>query len=414
MTSHVPTSLHGFCDASSHTYAAVIYIRTSCFDDSIRFTLLTARTKVAPLKAATISRLELSPALLLAETLQNVRDAMGLVDVPCYLWSDSAIVLYWLKKNPTTLKPFICNRVRRIQELTSPTRWHHIRSAQNPADCACRGITPEELLVHPLWWLGPKEKFIIYSINNDTLLSKDESEVIVSETRNTNKIITRLLRTIAIILRWLRRRRHLRKPVIVTQELDDALYTILSLEQEEHFSDEIRHLKSRSSLVSSSRILPLNPYLDENQILQVGGRIHKAELANDQRFSIILSKSTPLVKLLLQQAHKVTLHGGTQLMLAAHQGGLWEAAVKSAKHHLTRCVGTQVSWYSQLQTLTVKIEACLNTRPITPLYVDPEDKLALTPGDFLIRSPLLAVPEPDIQQIPSNRLKHWQWIRQLH
>ncbi|XP_054083410.1 uncharacterized protein LOC128920347 [Zeugodacus cucurbitae] len=99
---------------------------------------------------------------------------------------------------------------------------------------------------------------------------------------------------------------------------------------------------------------------------------------------------------------------------APHQGGIWEAAVKSAKHHLIRCVGTQVMWYSQLQTLAVRIEACLNSRPITPLYDDPEDKLALTPGDFLIGSPLLAVPEPDIQQVPSKRLKQWQWIRQLH
>ncbi|XP_054086711.1 uncharacterized protein LOC128921877 [Zeugodacus cucurbitae] len=93
MTPHVPTSLHGFCDASVHAYAAVIYTRTSCSNDSVRFTLLTARTKVAPLKAATIPRLELSAVLLLAETLQNVRDAMGLADVPYYLWSDSAIVL---------------------------------------------------------------------------------------------------------------------------------------------------------------------------------------------------------------------------------------------------------------------------------------------------------------------------------
>ncbi|XP_054085783.1 uncharacterized protein LOC128921654 [Zeugodacus cucurbitae] len=605
MTPHVPTSLHGFCDASVHAYAAVIYTRTSCSNDSIRFTLLTARTKVAPLKAATIPRLELSAALLLAETLQNVRDAMGLADVPYYLWSDSAIVLCWLKKNPITLKPFTCNRVRRIQELTSPARWHHIRSAQNPADCTSRGITPEELLVHPLWWHGPDETHMIYSTNNDTLLSKDESEVIVAETRNTNKMIvlvshplythrpngqtillterfstiTRLLGTIAIILRWLQRRRHLRQPVIVAQELDDALYTIIRLEQEEHFADEIRHLKSRSGLVSSSRILPLNPFLDENQILRVGGRIHKAELAHDSRFPIILPKATPLVKLLLQQAREVTLHGGTQLMLhtlrrrfwilsarqavksfihncvicrrhrgevltqqmaslpgqrvsaarpfisfgvdycgpftlrvgtkrsrtliktylamfvcmvtkaahievvddlsarafldaftrfisrrgpcrdlysdngtafvganrllkedlaawqsennqrfladtgthwhfitpsAPHQGGIWEAAVKSAKHHLIRCVGTQVMWYGQLQTLAVRIEACLNSRPITLLYDDPEDKLALTPGDFLIGSPLLAVPEPDIQQVPSNRLKQWQWIRQLH
>ncbi|XP_055919127.1 uncharacterized protein LOC129951106 [Eupeodes corollae] len=92
---------------------------------------------------------------------------------------------------------------------------------------------------------------------------------------------------------------------------------------------------------------------------------------------------------------------------ASHQGGLWEAAVKSAKHHLIGLVGSQSLWHHQLHTLAVRIEACLNSRPLVPLHDDPEDKLALTPGDFLIGAPLIAVPEPRIDDIPINRLKQW-------
>ncbi|XP_036345870.1 uncharacterized protein LOC118755131, partial [Rhagoletis pomonella] len=110
MIQRVQTTLHGFCDASSQAYAAVIYTKTVDVGDVAHISLLTARTKVAPLKGATIPRLELSAALLLAETIQNVRDSLGLMDAPYYLWSDSAIVLCWLKKHPTTLKPFISNR----------------------------------------------------------------------------------------------------------------------------------------------------------------------------------------------------------------------------------------------------------------------------------------------------------------
>ncbi|XP_036340882.1 uncharacterized protein LOC118750497 [Rhagoletis pomonella] len=83
---------------------------------------------------------------------------------------------------------------------------------------------------------------------------------------------------------------------------------------------------------------------------------------------------------------------------APHHGGLWEAAIKSAKHHLVRCVSAQTMWYSQMQTLATLVEACLNSRP---LHGDPEDKLALTPGDFLVGSLLLAVPGPDISQAPA-------------
>ncbi|XP_017470891.1 PREDICTED: uncharacterized protein LOC108362432 [Rhagoletis zephyria] len=122
MVPHAPTTLHGFCDASSHAYAAVIYTGTADADGTVRFSLLTARTKVAPLNGATIPRLGLSAALLLAETLRNVREALSLVEAPYFLLSDSAIVLCWLKKQHTTLKPFVSNRVRRIQELTSASR----------------------------------------------------------------------------------------------------------------------------------------------------------------------------------------------------------------------------------------------------------------------------------------------------
>lgn len=42
---------------------------------------------------------------------------------------------------------------------------------------------------------------------------------------------------------------------------------------------------------------------------------------------------------------------------APHQGGIWEAAVKSMKHHLRRVIGQQVFTFEQLMTLLVRIEA---------------------------------------------------------
>jgi hypothetical protein len=67
---------------------------------------------------------------------------------------------------------------------------------------------------------------------------------------------------------------------------------------------------------------------------------------------------------------------------APHMGGLWEAAVKSMKYHLKR--STQACNFTQdeITTLLCEIEACLNSRPLTPMSNDPNDFAVLTPGHF--------------------------------
>ena len=50
--------------------------------------------------------------------------------------------------------------------------------------------------------------------------------------------------------------------------------------------------------------------------------------------------------------------------------------------------------YEDFSTLTGQIEACLNSRPLSPLSTHPKDLAARTPGHFLIGSALTALPEP--------------------
>ncbi|XP_054259356.1 uncharacterized protein LOC128984099 [Macrosteles quadrilineatus] len=97
-----------------------------------------------------------------------------------------------------------------------------------------------------------------------------------------------------------------------------------------------------------------------------------------------------------------------------HQGGLWEAAVKSVKYHLRRVMGEHILTLLEFMTLTTQIEAILNSRPLTPLSNDPNDCSALTPGHFLIGSPLASIPEEDHADIPLTRLKRWHLVQALH
>ena len=96
-----------------------------------------------------------------------------------------------------------------------------------------------------------------------------------------------------------------------------------------------------------------------------------------------------------------------------HFGGLWEAAVKSFKHHFFRTVGDTLLTFEQLETFVIEIEAILNSRPLSPLSPDPNDLQPLTPGHFLIGGPLTSFPQVDLTALPINRLSAWQHAQQL-
>lgn len=95
---------------------------------------------------------------------------------------------------------------------------------------------------------------------------------------------------------------------------------------------------------------------------------------------------------------------------APHFGGLWESAVKSAKYHLTRVVRGIILTLSELQTLLCQIEACLNSRPLTPISSDPNDFEPITPSHFLIEGPMLFHPEPVFDETELTYLKRWKLV----
>lgn len=99
---------------------------------------------------------------------------------------------------------------------------------------------------------------------------------------------------------------------------------------------------------------------------------------------------------------------------APHFGGIWEAAVKSAKKHLLLVAKGVMMTFYETTTLLCRIEAVLNSWPLTPLSSDPSNFNALTAGHFLIGGSLQLPPEPaepDCTGIPQNRLRWFKLMQ---
>ncbi|XP_070075664.1 uncharacterized protein [Drosophila takahashii] len=148
--------LHGFSDASTKAYAAVVYSRVTNDDESISVSIVAAKTRVAPLKQPSLPRLELCAALLLSQLIRSITSGLRHKNITVFGWSDSSIVLSWLSYAPAQLKTFVGNRTSEILDSIPRSAWRHVDSKTNPADCASRGLMAADLIDFHLWWNGPQ------------------------------------------------------------------------------------------------------------------------------------------------------------------------------------------------------------------------------------------------------------------
>jgi len=154
---------HGFSDASNKAIAAVVYLRIK-IDGEIKISILAAKTKLVDPNKPNIPRYELDAAVLLARLMESVKTGYRLPVSKIIYWSDSSVVLHQLKKEAHKLKAYEAVRIDEIQETTKGN-WFHVKGEENPADVGSRGIDPDELKNHLLWWSGPpflKEEDIKY------------------------------------------------------------------------------------------------------------------------------------------------------------------------------------------------------------------------------------------------------------
>ncbi|GFT85210.1 integrase catalytic domain-containing protein [Trichonephila clavipes] len=439
--------IHGFADASERCYGAAVYCKSKTLKSETLVRLITSKSRVALIKSLTIPRLELCAAVLLAKLVKRVVAALQLETAELYLWSDSMIVLEWLRKEPMDLKTFVQNRVAKIQELYPNQLWRHVPSDQNPADLVSRGVDPDKLLQQNLWFNGPTFLSGDDDYPNRTINCREKLDEYNSELKNCvneqienfqsvlnihvndflndllnlcNNYIT-ILRVLSFIFRFVENLKGINKVAgpLTTKEFEKAETFLVKKVQEQEFSSDINHLKTvHIELVSDSTsqafIVALKRFMARR------GKCAKLFSDNGKNFVGASNEIKKLLEIVRKPDEKLANYlaaeGIEWKFIPARSpnfGGLWEAAIKSCKYHLKRVVNGINLTYEELLTVTVQIEGILNSRPLCPLSNNDDDFQVLTPAHFLINRSLNSLEEPNLTKCKESNLKKWQKITKI-
>lgn len=348
--------LHVFADASERAFGSCIYIRSKNKEQNVLCKLLTAKSRVAPLKQVTLPRLELCAAVLGAQLAQKVTESMNIDFDRVHFWSDSTITLCWIKGSPAKWKTYVANRVSEIQRLTEVERWHHVPSKDNPADLISRGLSVRDLISNRLWWEGPdwlnRHDFDIKSYDTELDSVEIPEQRIITNVAFINNwslferysSINKLKRVMVYILRFIFNATHVKERKIghlTCEELENSLGYLIKLSQQESFPNEYNQLKNGKALNKKSSLLNLNPFLDSKQLMRVGGRMQNSNSEYDKKHPIILCNKHKLTRLILREEHERLLHCGPTMLLSSIRQRFWPVhgrnLAKLVVHNCVKC-----------------------------------------------------------------------------
>ena len=354
--------LHCFADASLKAYGAVVFF---VLQNEVSF--VAAKSRVAPLKQLTLPRLELMAALVATRLTQFVLNTIELPDPSIFIWSDSQIVLHWVKSQKE-LPAFVRHRVTEIQSSLPTAVWKYCPTLENPADLLTRGITTEALMSSSLWQNGPAwlttpnnwPSFDQPNLPPLLVAAATASEFVPAEpdtpavgihcvvSLNRYSSLCKLLCVTAYVFRFIDNVRtepdHRNHGPVTAAEFTKVRLRWVKDVQHDMYKKEVANLKLVTREPRASRALlvrQLRLFLDESEMLHCGGRIHNAPVSNMTKFPYLLPSRHPFSRLIILDLHVTLHHSGVSATLTALRQTYWIPAarqyIRSILRHCVSC-----------------------------------------------------------------------------
>ncbi|XP_074648999.1 uncharacterized protein LOC141904317 [Tubulanus polymorphus] len=331
--------LHCFADASESGYGVATYMRTTDSQGNVSCMLVLGKSRVAPLKVTTIPRLELTAALTAVKlSLAIIRELDIKVDDLIY-WTDSKVVLGYLRNETARYRTFVANRVSAIREGSDISNWRYVNTELNPADDASRGFTIIDEQRENRWFNGPSflyESEENWPIDCEIIGTECDSEVkhcgVTSVTEESDAQPKQIVEAALIKLK-------VKRPSVKSLEI--ATEVLIRCQQRKYYSDEFESLKKdeKKRVKRCSPLHKFDTFIDESGILRVGGRTSRASVPFEARHPIILPKLSHLSRLLIRETHADMGHLGKQAVLSKLRENYWiQGGPGLVKSILGKCV----------------------------------------------------------------------------
>ncbi len=386
--------VHIFGDASELAFCSVGYLRFKYEDGSVKCVFVVAKTRVAPTKKLSIPRLKLQAAVLCVRLASVIIKEHDYKFSSIHFWSDSTTVLHWIRGVSTRHPSFIANRLSEILDATEVNQWHYCPTKLNPADDGTRGLPVLSITTSSRWLMGPDFLLLDESEWLEDITNKVVNDIVPGVGTESDVIFTgkttaqsepnelvnltryssysRALTVMAYVQRFLHNckvpvsERKFGSPSV--EELERAKKILIRQEQIKAFPSEFKDLKRGRPVHKQSKLVSLTPFLDEDDIIRVGGRIRKAPIPFVTRHPIVLDSSSGLTKLIIIDTHNKLGHAGVDNVRNELRQQFWILRCKATVKKNLHCC-----WLCKLR----------RTVPRPPRMAElPRDRLLVSPPPF--------------------------------
>jgi len=382
--------LHTFCDAGKEAFAAVSYL-VATINNYRYVSFVMSKAKVAPIKIKTkteiteMPRLEMLASLIAARLTKTIVELHKEVELEVFCWSDSEIVLNWLKNDNIKLPRFAVSPVEEVLELTTAANWKYVDSKNNAADIATKFQKFNFGDINSIWFQGPN--FLRHPRTHwpkqDIKLNKNASLVANINQQSASSLVNTIklppvgcellsdyvidLLSAGITSRWAKLVRAVGRAikfyynaiiplckskhwmnlearqsiinnnnfeVLTGEERECAELFIIRRMQREAYPVEYEKLR-RGKRISNVDLLQLNVFMDSNGVMRINSRVQCPNNSTNSyadSLAPLVPRKSMFSTALLFDIHYKYKHVGIEGQMAEFRAKYWMPQLRAALH----------------------------------------------------------------------------------